>query len=97
LMLSSFRFSFSSPLCPYRCQRMLVAQRARTLPGRLSQHPRLLLLQLRGYAWNSIGSRRTFVRRYRRMSRRQWRVLPLVPQHPGHGLLCLSRRLHAHR
>jgi hypothetical protein len=30
------------------------------------------------------------VRRYRRMPHRQWWMLPLVPQHPGHSLLCMS-------
>lgn len=76
---------------------MLVAQWSRPVPGRLSQHSRLLPLQLRGYARNSIGSWWTFVRRYWRVPDGQWRLFSLVSQHARHCLLRLSRRLHVGR
>ena len=96
-------FNWTDPLCVicssliFRRQWMLVTQRARVVPRSLSQHSRLLPLQLWRYAWNAVGCWRTCVRGYRRVPDGQWRLFSLLSQHAGHSFLRLSRRIHAGR
>ena len=80
-----------------RCQRVLVAQRSRPVPGGLPEHARLVPLQLRRHARHPISIGRALVRRYRQVPREQRRSLALVPQHPRIRVLRLPRGLPARR
>lgn len=71
---------------------MLVAQRTRTVPGRVHKHLGRLQVFVPRETGHQIGRRRTHLRRRGRMPGRDGRVLAPVHQHGGLGVLHVPGR-----